>query len=268
NSMYDAASVSITRRFSRDLGFTAAYTFSKTIDDSTAELNSSALNPRRPQDFYNLQGERAVSALDIPHRFVSSLTYNITAFDGLSNGLLRNVLGGYQIGALFQAQSGQPITVRSGVDSNLNFDNVGDRAILNLNGVRGTSSTVRAINAAGQFVSMGHNSTVAYVAVNPNAEYIQAGIGARATAGRNTLRTLGFNRTDANFTKNFKVGEGGKGLEIGAEFNNLFNQRNPTVAGVGALTGAFATTGNAAFNNYGIGNYPGRFVQLRARILF
>lgn len=268
NSMYDAASISITRRFSRNLGFTAAYTFSKTIDNSTTELNSSALNPRRPQDFYNLSGERAVSALDIPHRFASSLSYDVPFFDGLSNGLLRNVLGGYQVNAIFQAQSGQPITVRSGVDSNLNFDNVGDRAILNLNGVRGTSSAVRAINAAGQFVSMGNNATVAYVAVNPNAEYIQAGVGARSTAGRNTLRTLGFNRTDANFVKSFNLGEGGKGFQFGAEINNLFNQRNPGIAGVGPLTAAFATTGNAAFNNYGIGNYPGRAVQLRAKIVF
>jgi hypothetical protein len=268
NSQYDAASVSVTRRFSRDLGFTAAYTFSKTIDDATTELNSSALNPRRPQDFFNLRGERAVSALDIPHRFAASLNYDVPFFNSLSNAWLRGVLGGYQVNAIFQAQSGQPITVRSGVDSNLNFDNVGDRAILNVSGVRGTSSAVRAVNAAGQTVTMGNNTTVAYVAVNPNAEYIQAGVGARATAGRNTLRTFGFNRTDANFVKSFSFGERGYGFQFGAEIANLFNQRNPTVAGVGPLTAAFATTGNRAFNDYGIGNYPGRVIQLRAKITF
>jgi hypothetical protein len=268
NSVYDAASVSVTRRFSRDLGFTAAYTFSKTMDDSTAELNSSALNPRRPQDFYNLGGEWARSALDIPHRFAGSLNYDVPYFGGADNRWLKAVFGGYQVNAIFQAQSGQPITVRSGVDSNLNFDNVGDRAILNLNGVRGTSSAVRAVNAAGQTVAMGNNATVAYVAVNPNAEYIQAGVGARAPAGRNTLRTRGFNRTDANFVKGFSFGERGYGLQFGAEISNLFNQRNPTVAGVGPLTAAFATTGNRAFNDYGIGNYPGRLIQLRAKITF
>jgi hypothetical protein len=37
----------------RSIGLTAAYTFSKTTDNSTNELNTSALNPRRPQDAGN-----------------------------------------------------------------------------------------------------------------------------------------------------------------------------------------------------------------------
>ena len=54
-SWYDGVSASLNRRFTKNFSFTAAYTFSKTLDDSTNELNTSALNPpaagRRRQSF-------------------------------------------------------------------------------------------------------------------------------------------------------------------------------------------------------------------------
>lgn len=267
-SQYDAASISITRQFTKGLSFNGAYTWSTTIDDSTVELNSSAINPRRPQDFYNLRADRARSALDIPHRFAGSFSYDLAYFEGTSNKAVRYALGGWQLHGIFQAQSGQPITALSGVDTNFNRDNAGDRTIFNPAGVAGTSSGVTAINAAGQAVAMGNNATVAYVANNANAQYIVAGLGTRATAGRNTLRTNGFNRTDVNLTKLFRFGEQGQHFRIGAEFFDVFNQQPRTVAGIGALTAAFATAGNTFFNNYNLGNYTGRQIQLRAKLVF
>ncbi|HZS09800.1 MAG TPA: TonB-dependent receptor [Blastocatellia bacterium] len=267
-SRYDAASISLTRQFNRGLGFTGAYTWSTTLDDSTVEFGSSAVNPRRPQDFFNLRNERARSALDIPHRFAASFSYDVPFFDKLGNKFLRTAFGGFQIHGIFQAQSGQPITVLSGRDSNLNFDSAGDRTILNLSGASDTSSGVRAIDAAGQTVPLGFKDTVAYVALNPSAQYIVAGPGARSTAGRNTLRTNSFNRTDANIIKTFRLGERGQQFQLGAEFYDLFNQQPRTLSGVGATTAAFATAGNPFFNDYSIGNYTGRAIQLRAKIVF
>jgi hypothetical protein len=250
------------------LAFNLAYTWSTTIDDSTVELNSSAINPRRPQDFFNLRADRGRSAMDIPHRVASSFTYDMPFFQNLDNKWMRMTFAGWQVHGIFQAQSGQLITPLSGVDSNINRDNAGDRTVFNPNGIAGTSSGVTAINAAGQTVAMGNNATVAYIANNPNAQYIVAGIGARPTAGRNTLRTFGFNRTDLNLTKAFVFGEKGQNFRVGAEFFDIFNQQPRTVAGVGALTAAFATAGNTFFNNYNIGNYAGRMIQLRAKIVF
>ncbi len=267
-SQYDAASVSLTRQFTQGLSFNMAYTWSTTIDDSTVELNSSAINPRRPQDFFNLRAERARSALDTPHRFASSFSYDLSYFEGRDNKVVQYALGGWQLHGIFQAQSGQPITVLSGVDTNFNRDNAGDRTIFNPAGFVGSSVGVTPINAAGLPVAMGNNATVAYVSNNPNAQYIVAGLGARATAGRNTLRTNGFSRTDMNLTKLFRFGEGGQHFRIGAEFVDLFNQQPRTVAGIGALTAAFATAGNTFFNNYNLGNYTGRQIQLRAKLVF
>lgn len=268
-SQYDGASVSLTKRFTRGLGFTAAYTLSKTLDDSTNELNSSALNPRRPQNGFDIADEWSLSALDIPHRFVMSVNYELPFFNKSGNAFARAALGGWSVNGIFQAQSGQPITVLSGIDSNLNGDSAGDRTILNPNGTPGTASGVTAINRAGQPVELGDDSTVAYVADNPNARYIQAGYGARATAGRNTFRTRGFNTTDLVLLKNTRFGTDGRfNFKIGAEIVDLFNQRPRTLNDDLAVTAAFATAGNANFNNYGIGSFLGRRITMRAKFIF
>lgn len=272
NSQYDGASVSLTRNYTRGLGFTAAYTWSKTIDDATNVLNSSVPNPRRPQDFYNIRGDRGLSALDIPHRFVASVIYELPFFNGRDAHWLHTFFGGWQVGTIFQAQSGQPITPLSGKDANLNLDSAADRTIINVGGIEGTSSGVRPINAAGQTVSFGNSATVAYVVKNPSAQYIQAGQGALANAGRNTLRTHGFNRTDASLLKNFRFGDDRLNLQFGVEAFNLFNQRIHTLATLPDQNADFATlfstAGSANFNDYGLGNSTGRTFQLRAKLIF
>src|SRR5271165_6450743 len=102
------------------------------------------------------------------------------------NWLLKNVLGNWNLSGTYTYQSPEFATVQSGVDSNLNGDSAGDRAIINPNGAANVGSGVVAYNAAGQQVPLGSASIVAYVASNPNARYIQAQSGAYANGGRNT----------------------------------------------------------------------------------
>ncbi len=290
NSQYDGGSISVTRRFSRGLAFTAAYTFSKTIDDSTNELNTSAVNPRRPQNPFNIRDERSLSSFDIPHRFAASINYEVSVFNRSRYAFVRTALGGWQFNTIFQAQSGQPVTPISGVDSNLNFDTAGDRAILNPQGAAGVGSGIYAVNAAGTRIVnargadvLGDATTVAYVAIDPRAQYIQAGPGARATAGRNTLRSSGFNRTDAVLLKNFRFGEERYNLQVGAEISNLFNQRvraiadfgtifsgdNPNLrAGLGVVNTPFNLVASPLFNSYGTADFSGRVAQIRAKFIF
>ena len=291
-SDYHGFSASLNRRFTKSFGFTAAYTLSKTRDNSTNELFTSLLNPRRAQDageFFgsglNLDDEYSDSVLDIPHRFVSSFNYDFNYFDDSKNFLLRTILGGFQINGIFQAQVGQPITVLSGIDSNRNGDSAGDRAIFNPNGDPTTASGVMGaiINAAGQVqlvpITGTPNPNVrAYVATNPNAGFIQTGYFASALVGgdsnlrtteRNSFRTNGFHRTDMVILKNNRFGKDNRfNVQLGAEIFDVFNQRVRTIAGVGAFSSAFNTAGNPSFNNYEIGNATGRIVTLRGKFIF
>ena len=64
---------------------------------------------------------------------------------------------------------------------------------------------------------------MAYLADNPNAEYIRAGAGALTNSARNTLLLPGINNVDFSIFKNFRFGEGSKKIQLRADLFNLFN---------------------------------------------
>jgi hypothetical protein len=230
NSTYHGFSTQLQRRLASGLQGSAAYTWSHLIDDTTAEVFSTVLSPRRVQDFQNLRAERANSALDRRHRFVISGVYDLPFFTKSSNWFARSILGGFSLAGTYSWESGAFATVRSGVDSNLNGDNAGDRTIFNPNGVEGTGSAVTALlktcpafNADGTCVQSNAVRTVGYLIANPNAQYIQAGVGALATAGRNTLQLPNINNLDFSIFKNFQLYETVK-LQLRADLYNAFNK--------------------------------------------
>jgi len=272
NSSYDAGSVLVQRRFTRGFQGSAAYTYSHLIDDTTAEVFSTVLSPRRVQDFRNLRAERADSALDRRHRFVVSSLYELPFFSKSSNSFLRATLGGLEFTGTYTAESGEKATVRSGIDSNRNGDSAGDRTIINPGGVIGTGSTVRALrNTAG--------ATVAYLANTPNAQYIQAGAGALANAGRNTLQLPGINNLDFSILKNIRFGEV-KRIQLRSDFFNFPNHPQYTPGSVnGGESTSTTSTAITGLNTVGLSpttfNRPNqvfsshpRTVQLVVKFIF
>lgn len=230
NSTYHGGSVQVQRRLSNGLQFSGAYTYSHLIDDTTAEVFSTVLSPRRVEDFQNLTPEKADSALDRRHRFVFSSLYELPFFRTSDNAFLRRALGGFNLTGTLTFESGEKYTVLSGIDSNLNGDTAGDRAIFNPNGVENSISTVTpllrtctAFNANGTCAQSANSRTVGYVANDPNAQYIQAGLGAVSTSGRNTVLLPGINNLDFSVYKDFNVFGEGRSLQFRVDFFNAFN---------------------------------------------
>jgi hypothetical protein len=229
NSTYHGASGQLTRRFSDGFQMTAAYTWSHLIDDTTAEVFSTVLSPRRVMDFQNLKAERADSALDRRHRFVTSVIYELPFFKN-STGLARTILGGFNFSGTYTAESGEKATVLSGTDANINGDAAPDRTIRNPNGVRGTGSNVVSLvrtctsfdPVTGACLQSTASRTVGYAAVNPNAEYIRAGAGAISNSARNTLQLPGINNIDFSIFKNFRLGETTR-IQLRADMFNVIN---------------------------------------------
>jgi hypothetical protein len=228
NSTYHGGSAEVTKRFSNGFQMTGAYTFSHLIDDTTAEVFSTVLSPRRVQDFRDLRPERASSALDHRHRFVTSWIYELP-WGKDSNGWTKTFLSGFNIAGTYTYESGERITVRSGTDANLNGDSAGDRAILNQGGTEGVGSTVTALvrtcpsfNPDGTCTTSAASRTIGYAANNPSAKYIQAGAGAIATIGRNTFLLPPIDNFDISLFKNFRFGES-KYIQVRADFFNAFN---------------------------------------------
>ncbi len=246
NSSYHGASAQLTKRFSRGLQMTSAYTWSHLIDDTTAEVFSTVLSPRRVEDFQNLRRERADSALDHRHRFVTSWIYEVPWFSKRT-GLTRTLLGGINLAGTYTYETGERITIRSGNDANLNGDNAGDRAILNPSGTEGVGSTVRPLcRVTGDCTLAGAGSVVAYLANNPNARYIQTGAGAESTIGRNTFLLDPINNFDFSIFKNFRIGET-KFFQIRADFFNALNHPQYVPGSVNSVD-PVGTTGLTTLN--------------------
>jgi hypothetical protein len=215
SSTYHGLQSQLNRRFSNGLQFQVAYTYSHNIDNSTADFFSTVIAPRRPQDFKNLPAERSNSVLDHRHRLTVSAVYDLPMFKHSSSWMARNLLGNYEIAPVYTYESGQWGTVQSGRDTNLNTDGAGDRVIINPSGVKGTGSdTTPLTNSNGDIV--------AYLAVDPNAQYITARTGALATSGRSTLQTPHINNWDVTLVKHFAITERVR-IELMAGFLNAFN---------------------------------------------
>ncbi len=213
-SKYNGLSVQFSRNFTKGLQFQFAYTWSHLLDNSTADVFSTVLTPRRPQDFQCFNCDYGTSALDHRHRVTAFAIYDLPFFKN-ANWFMKNMVGNWQFSPVYTFQSPEYATCQSAVDSNLNGDNAGDRCIYNAAGVPGTTSTVTALtNTAGE--------TVAYMADNPTAQYITAGAGAFTTTARNTIATPNINNWDMNVLKRVNITER-QSIEFQASFLNLFN---------------------------------------------
>lgn len=273
NSDYNGLSLQATRRYSRNLSFIAAYTWSHTMDDSTATVASTLLTPRRPQDFNNIAADWANSMLDRRQRLTFSPIYDIAPFK-TGSWALRNLVGNWTASFTYTYESPEYVTVQSGVDSNLNGDSIADRAIVNPAGNAGVGSGVYGINASGAQVAANSPSIVAYVANKPNARYIVAGLGALSNGGRNTFPLDPINNFDASLRKRLAITERVK-LEVGIEFFNLLNHPQFTggypndVAQEPNTNRNFLIPSNASFGQYQQ-FFPSnsRYGQLLARITF
>jgi hypothetical protein len=220
-SSYNGLAVQLTKRYSSNFQYMAAYTWSHMLDDASGVFASTALTPRRAQNFQNLAAEWASSALDRRQRFTFTPIYDWKPFSNRS-WLMKNVVGNWSISGTYTYQSPELATPLSGVDSLLT-DSAGiARTIVNPAGAANASSAVTAYNAQGQVVPLGNASTVAYVANNPNARYVQAYIGAMPNAGRNTLPLKPTDNIDLSLVKRFVVTERIR-LEVGAQLFNALN---------------------------------------------
>jgi hypothetical protein len=90
-------------------------------------------------------------------------------------------------------------------------------------------------------------NTVGYIAANPNAKYIEAGVGASANLGRNTFNTQPFNISNLALRRTFRLTEQAS-LQFRMEAHDVFKDRNFTVgtlnefpSGTNALNPGYAS---------------------------
>jgi hypothetical protein len=119
---------------------------------------------------------------------------------------------------------------------------------------------------------------VAYIALNPNARYVEAQLGALTNGCRNTLPTRHINNFDISFTKKLNLTES-KRFEFAGQFFNLWNHAQATPGPINDVSQAstsvttasrnFLQPSNPAFNDFGafFSSNP-RTIQVVGRFIF
>jgi hypothetical protein len=203
-STYHSLQSSLTKRFANGYQFTAAYTWSHAIDDVSDVFDVGGAYVL-PQDDRALQFERGSANFDIRHRFVVSVIGNLPFLARFndSNGAGKLFLGGWQFAAFSTFQTGQPFTVNTSIDVNLD-GNLTDR-INTLNGLTEVDSRRERLR------------------LSANTTSLLAPLGRNGQIGRNTFRASGVAKTDFTLVKNFQL-RGDQYIVFRAEAFNIFNR--------------------------------------------
>lgn len=108
NSTYHSLQFTLNKRFSKGFTILGSYTWSRSIDGSSLEVDN--FNGQDPR---NLRADKGLSDFDIRHRMVTSFLWEMP---GPKSGPARWMLGGWQSNGIFTAQAGSPFNVVSGQD--------------------------------------------------------------------------------------------------------------------------------------------------------
>ncbi|MDR3724383.1 MAG: TonB-dependent receptor [Terracidiphilus sp.] len=240
-SNYNGLQVTAERR-SRDLSVLASYTFSHALDLSSA----TSLGLGSATNYYNQQADYGNSDLNIPNRFVASLTYSLPFH---APTWRKPLVEGWQLNAIANYSDGLPFSVSAGSNTLNVSDSIVPRATLT--GGYGSGSLPSGQRSVKQWFN-----TAAFT--NPGAQ--QWG-----NSGRNILAGPGTKNIDFSVFKNIPFKQAHK-LELRAEFFNLFNtpQFNNPNATVGATNfGTISSAGSPTTLQR-----VSREIQLAAKIVF
>jgi hypothetical protein len=267
HSTYHSLQASLSKTSLRyGLGFQASYTFSKSLDDTSAVLGgfvaaaSGAVLQASPQNPFNLSSEKGPSTFDIAHSF----SFNAVQQLALGRVPVLRALGkrftdGWQLLGIGSLSTGSPFTVYSGIQQTGVGANGADRPDQIGTPSLSTSRTVRE-----DYFGLGTgNASFFSIPIN-----VAGGSGPNqgrfGTLGRNTFRGPGFHNFDMSLIKNLAIGSSANPeravLQFRAEVFNAFNLVNfglPNNVLMGTGFGLISrTTG------------PSRQIQLSLKVLF
>jgi len=235
NSNYNSLQVYLDRRFSSWYSFTAAYTYSKSIDDISDALGVLATDVAAQQDPRNNRNNRAVSAFDVPHRFVLTNVF-VSNWKGIKNRWVRGAANGWELAGIFQAQSGLPQDLFAGTVAG-----IADGTLLGGNGAQ-RPDLVGQLTIPFQPNPGGGSRNPNLIT---NSGLAQPLIGHFGTLGRNVIRLNPLIESDLTLGRQFTLKPERLKLKLQAQFFNVFN--NTT----------FSTVGNSLSSPSTFGYYNG-----------
>lgn len=245
-SRYHGLLSSFNYRLQRGFSITLAYTFSKTLTDSTNDRD--AIDD--PQNAFDLKSEFAEARTSRPHIFSASYVYELPFFRNSENDFLRLLLGGYQVSGITQIESGAPIP-RVTVESTFNL-------------TRGLYTNVISDPNGGLAGTIDPATGLPFI-FDPTS-LTPAPIGQFGNLGRAFGRLPGRNQTNLAIMKQFYFNtERTAFLQLRAESFNLFNTTQFT--GIGTTLPTAGALSNNVFGRPTSTRLPREF-QFGAKLYF
>ena len=253
NSNYNAAQVTLSKRFSKGLQFNTNYTYSKALDEisDTFTPRGQSLNP---VDSMNVGLDYGPADFNVKHRFVFSYNYELPIFR------TNRWLGGWTTSGIVSVQSGVPFSLYSSSSSNDANKNgtsndrlafIGSGSLLDTLTGGSPADGYFDTSASGIIWAINHDPTTVLPTdtLCPLASTMDCG--ARVMQGvrpcRDALTSPGFTNIDFSIAKKFKIAES-MSVQFQANFFNLLNHANFAIPGGRIASGNFgssiATIGN------------------------
>lgn len=117
--VYNGLQTAFSKRFSNKYSFEINHTFGKGVATQGGDLASYiTADIGNTQDFWDPEFDRGPTEDDVRHRVIGTFIYELPGLEA-QNRLLKGVVGGWQIAGIFNARSGQVLTVTqpSGIPS-------------------------------------------------------------------------------------------------------------------------------------------------------
>ncbi|HEV7397212.1 MAG TPA: hypothetical protein VGN86_11925, partial [Pyrinomonadaceae bacterium] len=203
-SRYDGLQVQARGRLHTGLQYQISYTLSKTTDD-VSDVFDLAGASALPQNSLTFAGERGPANFDARHRFSYSFVYDFRT-SAKSSSFVRGVFDGLQVAGTGQFQTGQPFTVNSIFDVNLD-GNLTDR-LNNVNGIEVTGDRAQPLRLT-----------------TSDTFSMLAPVGQDGQVARNTFRAGNLLELDLSVMKAFHFGASRK-FTVRADFFNFINRAN------------------------------------------
>ena len=250
NSTYHALQMQFTRRLTAGFSGSGSYTWSKAMGLMTTTAGSVAPNNAIDPSHFQVKGLQNV---DRKHQITANATYELPAgsghqFLGGAPGWVQRVVGKWQVGGIFNIQTGAPLTLMTGVNTitnqGANPTQVGKipsdfgKITKNPNGVTyfdgykqiadpglaAASPTCAASASACNTLSAGY-SNKAILDPKGNMILVNPGPGQGGTLGYATVRGPGAMYFDMNLVKRVQITET-KQFEVRIDAVNILNHPN------------------------------------------
>jgi hypothetical protein len=232
HSTYHSLQSSVSKNSARvGLGLQASYTYSKSLDDTSAVLGglfgtAGVVLQTLPQDPWNPSAEKGPSTFDVTHVFSASVIQLLPLERvGFLRPLGKTLTRGWQVLNITTLTTGSPFSVYSGIQQTGAGAGGTDRPDLVATPHFSTSRAARD-----DYFGLGANNTSFFnIPIN-----VSGGTGPNrgrfGTLGRDTFRGPGYHDFDFALIKDTPFGHRGNAemgtVEFRAEFFNLFNVVN------------------------------------------